>query len=306
MSTPGASEPTSVKKPREGMKCLIIPLPKVVFFYPTALMAMVAAIGTADLDSDLVPKAVAFGYLNRQYIDSQKSEWKLKDDPTTEATPDDKAPGRYIPKFDNTMDEWEHVSEKIGASGHDSPNRVRPSYAYGWIFLIVFTLNIFIISYDFPGVKALMVAFGVMAVVFGGAYINIQYEFLPILGRWARIMTPYASSHFYFYIGLVLLLIILTSVIVNRFWNKWILEANRLVHKRGMLGDVREWPTLNLHVQKEINDIFEYFLMFAGTVVFHTGNPNERPIVLENVPFINRKEKQIRRILESWRVGDSD
>lgn len=314
-SSPTPSEPTpQAPKTRVQSKCLIFPLPKVVFFYPTALAAFLAAIFSGDVRSYVVPKAVAFGYLNARHIDDsiekqsnpyKEAEISAENKSEVLASTEEENPvagisARRVPEFKNeNRKAWAAIAEEVGALNRD--HGAHPSYWWGWIFLIVFTMNVMVISFDFPGVKAMAVAFLGMAVVFGGAYLNVQHEFLPSLGRWLNQITPYATSHFYFYIGVVLMLIILMSVLINRFWNKWIIESNRLVHKHGMLGDVKEWPTLNLQIRKEINDIFEWCLLLSGSLVFLTGS-GERPIVLENIPWINRKEKQIRKILEAWRT----
>ena len=116
----------------------------------------------------------------------------------------------------------------------------------GWIWLIVFCTNLLVIAFDFPGVKAMAVSFLIIAMGTGGALLNMKYKFFPFLEQFFASITPYCSAGFYVFIGGVLATIIGVAVLVNRFWNKWIIESNRLVHKHGMLGDVREWPTINL------------------------------------------------------------
>ncbi|MBI4616776.1 MAG: hypothetical protein HY720_24400 [Planctomycetes bacterium] len=292
MSEGTAQTPPKDKGPK---KCLIFPLPKVVFFYPTALAAFLCAVTTASFKKDVVPQAVAFGYLNHDKIGKSKDRDKLQ-----EAIVGEKV---TAPKWDEgkNRDAWREASKDIGAV--EGERGVHPGYLSGWLFLIIFTLNVLVISFEFPGVKALAVTFLVIAVVTGGALLNMYYPFLPFLSDWLRSIHPYATGHFYLYLGILFTVIIAVSVFINRYWNRWIIESNRLVHKHGMLGNVREWPVMHLEVTKEITDIFEFCLLMSGSLVFKTGNPNERPIVLENVPWINTKEKQIRGILESFRIG---
>lgn len=288
------SESAGATKPRIPTKCLIYPLPKIVFFYPTMVVSFLAAMVSTNLEKSVVPQAVAFGYYNKGYIEKEGLLEGKEEQTTSEK-------GRTIPKLEGEMKKtWREVAASVYAT--DAAHGVHPEYLWGWIFLIVFVINILVISFDFPGVKALMVAFLVLAVIFGGALLNQKIRLIGFLADMFGAIKPYATNHFYFVVGVVLALIIMSSVFVNRYWNKWIIEGNRLVHKHGMFGDVREWPTLNIQFHKEINDVFEYVLLRSGRLVFHPSGAHDRPIVLENVPFVTSKELKIRKILETWQT----
>ena len=212
----------------------IIPLPKIVFFYPTALIALICGI-TMSIVGD----------------------FNLADPPQTVT-------------------------------------------AMGWLFLAVFTMNVMIISFDFPGVKFLAVAFATVAVVLGFALIAVYYpDFIPGITELIKAVKPIAMAQFYYFISLVLTISILTAAIVARYTNVWYLHSMELVHKRGILGDVEKYPTLHMRVTKEITDLFEFLLLMSGSLVMQPST-SERPIVLENVMFINHKEKRIRELLSKW------
>ncbi|MCH9656654.1 MAG: hypothetical protein K0U89_22650, partial [Planctomycetes bacterium] len=65
--------------------------------------------------------------------------------------------------------------------------------------------------------------------------------------------------------------------------------------------DLERFAAPNLKIDKEISDIFEYVLLRSGRLVLHPRN-EPRAIVLDNVPFISRKEKQITRMLGALQV----
>ena len=54
-------------------------------------------------------------------------------------------------------------------------------------------------------------------------------------------------------------------------------------------------------MEKEINDIFEFLLLQSGRLIIYTSN-DRQPIVLDNVPFIDRKERAVMRMLGSLQV----
>jgi hypothetical protein len=56
-----------------------------------------------------------------------------------------------------------------------------------------------------------------------------------------------------------------------------------------------------LRIEKEINDVFEYFLLRSGRLILHPSD-DRRAIVLDNVPFIDSKEASITRMLGALQV----
>ena len=54
-------------------------------------------------------------------------------------------------------------------------------------------------------------------------------------------------------------------------------------------------------MEKDIPDIFEYFLLRSGRLVIYTSN-DRQPIVLDNVPFIDKKEAAVTRMLGALQV----
>jgi hypothetical protein len=180
-----------------------------------------------------------------------------------------------------------------------------PSNVAGTLFMIFFLINILVISFDFPGVKALALVLGSVSFVFG--LILFDDKVMPILGPLKEIAIVlqerlHASTAFYFVISAILFLMILAGIAVNVLWNRWTIEPNRLMHRHGLLGDVREYPVIDLQLEKNVDDVFEYLLLLSGTLTF-IPNPNTSPIRLENVPFINYAERKIQKIIREFRVS---
>ena len=181
------------------------------------------------------------------------------------------------------------------------------SNAAGSIFIIVFLINVLVISFDFPGVKALALLLGIIVVVLGVLYLNslLEKPIIPFIKDFAKLIHEKlgATSALYFLVSSILFVMIFGGILVNWLWNRWTIQPNRLLHKHGLLGELTEYPVIDLQLDKKIEDVFEYALLFAGTLTFRP-NPNTPPIRLENVPRINHKEKKIQRIIRQLRVSN--
>ena len=212
----------------------LVPYPKIVFFYPTLVLAVVAAICMHLFGKPLGPE--------------------------------------------------NHVAAGVGA-----------------LFLGVFAINLVVLAFDFPRTTLLTLFFFAAAVVMG---LVLLFTFRP--GLWPAIedfvkrFHPMANATFYWTIAL---------------------SAGRDVPRRRgggplrLLGGPRQRTAApsrlpqqpraasapNLRMEKEINDIFEYLLLRSGRLIIYTSN-DRQPIVLDNVPFIDRKEQAVTRMLGALRV----
>ncbi len=168
----------------------------------------------------------------------------------------------------------------------------------GALFIVVFLINVMVISFDFTGVKALAMAFSIIAMGFGVLYLNTIMPILDPVKEIAQTLfrNVHASESLYFMVGAILFLMIGSGILSNLLWNRWTIEPTRLIHKHSLLGDSREYPVIDLQVEKCIDDVFEYLLLLSGTLTFQPG-PSVPTIRLENVPFINRAEKKVRDIV---------
>ena len=171
----------------------------------------------------------------------------------------------------------------------------------GWVFLIVLTLNLIVLSFDFPRTTSLTIFFIGIAVILACMLI-VVYQ--PGLFPWlAKIMTPIkpAANAVFYYVFTMALGAIYVAVLLNRRFDYWEVRPNELLHHHGFLSDLERLPAPNLRIDKEINDVFEFLLLGSGRLILHPSN-EPRAIVLENVMFISRKEQAITRMLGIMQV----
>ena len=89
-------------------------------------------------------------------------------------------------------------------------------------------------------------------------------------------------------------------MIVARF-DCWEARPNELLHHQGLWGDLDRFPAPGVRIDKEITDVFEYLLLQSGRLILHIGS-ERRAVVLDNVPFITRKEKALTQLLGTLQV----
>ncbi len=175
----------------------------------------------------------------------------------------------------------------------DSPE-VHQTWTYVWV--LVFTFNLLVMSFEFGRMLSVAVVFFVLALVFLGAW-------LKILGKMFSFLThiqPSADHKFFFTIFVVFTVIYVFVFIQTRF-NYWVVRRNELLHKHGFLGDVKRYNAQNIKINKEIPDVLEFILLRSGTIVVHPES-EDRAFILENIVGINRKEREVKEILESYAV----
>lgn len=170
----------------------------------------------------------------------------------------------------------------------------------GVVFLLVFTINLIAMSVDFPRYSALALLFGGTTIGLIFLIVNDRYDLIGPLRRIVSEVYIVANSTFYFLFALILMIIYLI-VYATRWMDYWEVRPNEIVHNHGPLSDQIRYPTFGLKFDKEIPDILEYMLLGSGRLVFKVPNEN-RSIVLDNVLWLDRKEKQLMEVLGEMAV----
>jgi hypothetical protein len=172
----------------------------------------------------------------------------------------------------------------------------------GVIFLIVFAVNMMVMSLDFPRFTLIAVILFVLMMAFLLLYLASQgIDFLSPLTALSKHLYFTANAAFYFAIA-AMLAVMFSVIWATRRLDYWEVRANEVLHHHGPLSDLERYPTLQLKFAKEIPDILEFLLgLGAGRLVMNF-NINERQVVLDHVLFINAKEEQLKRLMNRLRV----
>jgi hypothetical protein len=170
------------------------------------------------------------------------------------------------------------------------------------IFLGAWSTNLVVLAFDFPRGSSLSLFFLLVATAMGCALLSVlKPEVLPYVAARLRTFHPLANASFYWAFSASLGLVTLAAMIAARF-DCWEARPNELLHHQGLWGDLDRFPAPGLRIDKEISDVFEYFLLQSGRLILHISN-ERRAVVLDNVPFIARKEQALIRLLGTLQVA---
>jgi hypothetical protein len=252
-------------------RIVIRPLPKIVFLYPTWILAIVCAvwaqIGGMTYVEQLAPvsttasaPAVETGAAAAGTAPVSGGNASTGDGATTSEVPAAhvvKAPPRWL----------------------------------GNTFMVVFLLNLIIFSFDFPRTRGLVILFGGVALLL----FLVHFEIIGPLADLFRQLQPFADVQFYTALALFMA-IVAGCVFFHTRFNYYEIEGNSILHYTGFLGKSRRYPTPNLRRQMEITDVFEFLLLRSGKYIFYPAQEQEA-LVLEVVPGILRKDRELEMMM---------
>ncbi len=173
-------------------------------------------------------------------------------------------------------------------------------FTLGFIWFFVFAWNLYILTFEFSkGVVALLMALIIIIVlVIALVYVATNgaiFIWIP-LADFGLFFEPYIL----FWFGFFFILLFIIAWVSTRFYY-FRVTHNEIVYKKGLLGDSERYGTTDAHVHKEIRDLFEYFLFTSGRLTIIVSG-RQTPIIIDNVPRINKVERKILDLLKVLEV----
>jgi hypothetical protein len=258
------STPTKLKHREKGIR--IFMWPKVIYIFPSAIVALICAIGMWSLH-------------DKSYDRSEPVQ--VVTSPTAEGP----ATRTDMPEKLSKRDRFMTAQNLLGV-----------------LFLAVLGFNLLVMALDFPRFELvgviLLTLFAIFFVLWLGAFFNL--DLMRPINRMFESIYAFANAGFYF-LYFLMVLILLTLVYITRWLDFWEVMPNEILHHHGPLSDLERFPTMNLKFDKEIPDVLEYALLGAGRLVLHVPNV-EKSLVLDNVLFINSKEIALKRLMSRLEV----
>lgn len=258
----------------------IFTYPKIIFIMPSLIAALVCGIGMTLIgDSTQDPgRAPKVAQINTSTNDAEK---------TAEVA------AAAVAEETDTATATVRTDER--------PNRFGSTQSLlAEIFLLVFMLNLLVMSIDFPRFTVIALVLLFAAAGFFILWLNVYFELLPPLVRLLDNIFAVANSTFYFLFATAIL-INFAIIFVTRYLDYWEIMPNEILHNHGPFSDLERFPTMHLKFDKEIPDILEYALLRSGRLVLNVYS-QDRAIVLDNVLWINSKEEELKRLLSRMEV----
>jgi hypothetical protein len=163
----------------------------------------------------------------------------------------------------------------------------------GNVWLIVLFVNIFVMAFDFSSAKFFVLIMIVVVLV-----LVVVFLWLPNLASSFQI--DFGGINFnitwqFYLMCTIILAFILGMVWVSSRFDYWKIERNEIYHKKGVFSSAERIPTKSLRIKKEIPDVFEFFLLRAGSITLMPGGGDVIP--LQTVLNINKVANQIDYLL---------
>ncbi len=161
----------------------------------------------------------------------------------------------------------------------------------GPAWMALFTLNLFVIAYDFTEERTLIFLFGAIAVVLGLVLLGAMSDVFDFLAG----LKPAMNDTFYLLMSVVFGVVFLIAMIGSRL-DYWEIEPNEVIHRYGMFRRMKRFSTESLRWDKLIPDVMERIMLGTGTIIL-TSPYEKHPIVIDHVLRIGKVDEQIAHIL---------
>jgi hypothetical protein len=300
-----ASDPTAKdqRQPPQAIESVkIFSYPKVIFLWPTMVFALICGTGMLIV-GDLKPEDPVTPEATDGVEVAAVAEPAEVTEPADVVEPAEPA--------DEAIDaiasaEAAEVAEADALAAEEVPPGARRFSSwqniFGAVFLIVFAVNMMVMSLDFPRFTLIAVILFGLTITFLLLYLASQgVDFLSPLTALSRHLYFAANAGFFFAIALIQG-IMYAIIWATRYLDYWEIRPNEVLHHHGPLSDLERFPTIQLKFSKEIPDILEFLLgLGAGRLVLNFST-NDRVVTLDHVLFINSKEDQLKRLMSQLQV----
>lgn len=305
MSTESQKDPADLalrSSPGGSKGVRIFSYPKVIFLYPSFLVAIVCGLVMLFVPS---PETRVVGRDAREAKAAQEADAKA----AREAEEKAKADAAAAKGPDNANANAKGADNASAPASAPAPAKTPTKFAtlenyVGLAFMAFLAINLLVMSLDFPrftiiaGILLVMVV--ILFLVLLGEYLDLLKIFRFVFGN----LHIEANATFYFVFATILG-VIGTLVYLTRWLDYWEIYPNEILHHHGPWSDLERFPTINLRFDKEIPDIFEYIMLRSGRLVLSIqGEP--KAIVLENVLNINRIEDSLKDMMGRLKVTMAD
>ncbi len=169
---------------------------------------------------------------------------------------------------------------------------------FGFFWICMFFFNLFVISFDINTTKffAFILAVAILVIVI----IFLVLPNIALSSGWITNANIIMTTEFYLTVSIIIGLLILLAFIDTRI-EYWRIERNEIYHKKGLLKSAADrFPTKDLKIKKEIPDVFEYFLVGAGSITLIFGHENLFHV--PTIPRISKRANEIDELLSRMRV----
>ena len=170
------------------------------------------------------------------------------------------------------------------------------------LFLLVLFVNLILLLYDLSLRGFLILVLTLIVIVLVLLLVDMKKG-----GVWEALekafsLRVYANAAFYFVFALVLAINLVVAWVITRF-HYWKVERNEIIIHNGFMHEQQRHPTSSARFRLQIDDVIEYGLFGAGTLVFTFADDHSEH-VLSTVLRVRSKARQLDLLLGRIAVTD--
>ncbi|MHA1357425.1 MAG: hypothetical protein ACTSRC_04880 [Candidatus Helarchaeota archaeon] len=161
---------------------------------------------------------------------------------------------------------------------------------FAWLFIGIFAFNMFVVSFEFSSSKFFLMIVVIAAVIIG--FLLLDFWEAPNLGLTKEFYLTYT----------VIFTIIYGLLWLSRRFNYLEVSSQQINYHMGIMADERRYPAPSCRFEKRTVDVFERIMPpFCAKLIMRQEGGEEAEI-MDCVPRINKRLKQIEKVLEHLRV----
>jgi hypothetical protein len=168
-----------------------------------------------------------------------------------------------------------------------------PAQWLGALWMVVLFCNLFVVAFDFSSSKFFILILAIVILILVAIFFIIPNYTGPTISEIEFNLGITAQFYMTF---TIILGIVLLFILIDAYFDYWKVERNEIYHKKGIFAAAERYPVKSLRIKKTIPDVFEFFILRAGTIVLLPGRADEI-ITLATVLNVNKKSEQIDYLL---------
>jgi len=184
----------------------------------------------------------------------------------------------------------------------NAPSANAPEVTVTIIFVLVFTLNLVVMGFDFPSNRFIaLIAFLFLGVAVLWILSKEAPEVLGGIGDFLGGFKPVANATFYWAMTFMLGLLFFIMFIA-RSLDYWEIRPNEAIHVHGLPRHKKRYSAHHMRFEMEVNDIFEHMWPFKAGRLYIRPTNEKQQFVLDNVMNVRKVNDQANQILSALQV----
>jgi len=170
----------------------------------------------------------------------------------------------------------------------------------GFIWTLVFFINLLTISFDFSSVKLFIIVLIIVVVILLLVFLVLPASLAMILEGFQNFEFNIGMTAEFYMVMSIILAVILAFVFIGVRFDYWRLERNEIYHRTGIFVKAERYPTQGITIKKKIPDLIEFMLLRAGSISLIVGD-NE-VAHLSTILNINKISNKIDKLLSELNI----